>query len=167
VKVFLTGIIATPYAREYLSTCAAILRENGFECYTPTEGGWHPTGSDQAESTLQEDYQALEQAEAVVAVLDGYNVNDGVAGQIGSFYALMQRDGSKKGILGILHDTRVARWDWSAGARALNYYMLGCVETRGQVFRSFPEALAELRRWAGHAERSPLKDPYSPGLGPA
>ncbi len=131
-----------------------MLRANGFECYTPTEGTWHSTGSDQAESTLQQDYRALEQTEALVAVLDGYNVNDGVAGHIGSFYVLMQRDATKKGVLGILHDTRVARWDWAAGAKSLNYYLLGCVQERGQVFRSFSEALAELLRWARQAEES-------------
>ncbi len=154
MKVFLSGIITTPYAREFLGKCAEVLREKGYECYTPAEGGWHPSAVDQAESTVKQDYQALEQADALLAILDGYNVSDGVAGHIGTFYGLMQRDASKKGILGILHDTRVARWDWAAGARALNYYILGCVEARGQVFRSFSEALAELVRWDGHAQPS-------------
>lgn len=148
MKVFLTGIITTPYAREFLSKCAAVLRANGFDCYTPGDG-WEPGSGDQAESTVEGDYAALEQADVLLAILDGYNVNDGIAGHIGTFYALTKQDASKKGILGILHDTRVARWDWGAGAAALNYYVLGCVQERGHIYRSFADALSELLRWTG------------------
>lgn len=147
MKVFLTGIITTPYAREFLSQCAAVLRENGFICYIPGDG-WEPGRGDHAESSVEQDYAALEQAEILLAILDGYNVSDGVAGHIGTFFALAKRDASKKGILGVLHDTRVARWDWSAGAAALNYYILGCVQERGRVYRSFADAISELLRLA-------------------
>lgn len=149
MKVFLSGIITTPYAREFLARCADALRQQGFECYTPSSGSWEPGTSDRSESAVEDDYEALEQADVLLVILDGYNVNDGVAGHIGSFYALMKRDAAKKGILGVLHDTRVARWDWAAGATALNYYILGCVQERGGIYRSFVEALAELLRWAG------------------
>lgn len=148
MKVFLTGIITTPYAREFLFKCAAVLREHGFECYTPG-AGWETASGDHAESTVEQDYAALEEAEVLLAILDGYNVNDGVAGHIGTFYALTKRDAGKKSILAILHDARVARWDWGAGPAALNYYILGCVQERGRIDRSFADALSELLRRAG------------------
>lgn len=153
MKVFLSGIITTPYAREFLSKCADALRGKGFECYIPSNDrpADHTT---QPDHTTQRDYEALDQAEALVAVLDGFAVSDGVAGHIGTFYALMQRTPAKKGIIGILHDSRVARWDWAAGAQALNDYLLGCIEERGRVFRSFGEALAELLRWDGRVDEA-------------
>ena len=150
MKVFLSGVITTPYAREFLLRCASMLREHGIECYTPVEGAGGP-GGDRAEGTADQDYKALAEADALVAILDGFNVNDGVAGHIGTFHALMQHDPGKKGILGILHDTRVARWDWKAGAAALNYYILGCIQQRGHVYRSFPDALAELLQLTGRS----------------
>ena len=152
MKVVLSGIITTPYAREFLSRCAAALRGKGFECYIPTGDG--PMDRTHAENSTQRDYEALDTAEALVAVLDGFAVSDGVAGHIGTFYAMMQRSPAKRGIIGILHDARVARWDWAAGAQALNYYILGCIEERGRVFRSFGEALAELLRWDGRVDEA-------------
>jgi nucleoside 2-deoxyribosyltransferase len=153
VRVFLSGIITTPYAREFLSKCAGALRDKGFECYIPSNDRPADHAS-QSDNTTQRDYEALDQAEALIAVLDGFAVSDGVAGHIGTFYALMQGAPAKKGIIGILHDSRVARWDWAAGARALNYYVLGCIEERGRVFRSFGEALAELLRWDGRVDEA-------------
>jgi len=152
VKVFLSGITTTPYAREFLSKCAAALRGKGFECYFP--GGDEAVDQTYADHSSHRDYEALDTAEALIAVLDGFAVSDGVAGHIGTFYALMQGAPAKKGIIGILHDSRVARWDWAAGARALNYYILGCIEERGRVFRSFGEALAELLRWEGRVDEA-------------
>ncbi len=152
MRVFLSGIITTPYAREFLSKCSGALRDKGFECYSP--GGNRPADQAASDTTVQRDYAALDQADALVAVLDGFAVSDGVAGHIGTFYALMQESPAKKGIIGILHDSRVARWDWAAGARAVNYYLLGCIEERGRVFRSFAEALAELLRWDGRVDEA-------------
>ena len=154
MKVFLSGITTTPYAREFLLQCASVLRGQGIECYTPVEGSWQP-GEERAEGTVDQDYQALVEADAQMAVLDGFKVNDGVPGHIGTFHALMHHDPRKNGILGILHDTRVARWDWKAGASSLNYYILGCIQQRGRVHRSFTDALAELLQLSG---RDPLID---------
>jgi hypothetical protein len=144
MKIFLTGVITTPYAKEYLNKCADTLRRHHFECSTPSEAAWIPPEVRPQHDSLHTEYAALEQAHLLLAILDGYNVNDGVAGHIGTFYALMQRDPAKRCILGILHDTRVAGWTWSAGASTLNYYILGCISEGGQIFRSFNEALDHL-----------------------
>ncbi|MDR7481280.1 MAG: nucleoside 2-deoxyribosyltransferase [Armatimonadota bacterium] len=148
MKVFLTGIITTPYAREFLAKCAQALREKGFTCYTPA-GGWQGGTDDRAESTVADDFAALQEADALVAIIDGYSIDDAVAAHIGAFHALARLGAPKKGIVGVLHDTRVARWDWAAGARAVNYYIVGCIEERGRVVRSLADAAAELLRWDG------------------
>lgn len=151
MKVFLTGIITTPYAREFLAKCAQVLREHGFTCYTPAAGAWQGSAGDRAESTVAEDFAALTEADALVAILDGLSIDDAVAAHIGAFHAMARLGAQKKGIVGVLHDSRIARWDWAAGARAVNYYIVGCIEERGHVVRSFADAAAELLRWDGRA----------------
>jgi hypothetical protein len=164
VKVFLSGIITTPYAREFLLKCARNFRAKGFECYTPSEGGWQPAHSERTEGALKQDYEALEAADALVAVLDGFTVFDDVAAHIGTFYALTKHGQTKKGIIGILHDTRVARWDWAAGPRALNPYIRGCIEERGRVVPSVVQALGELLRWDGREGEPVRVDDIEAGL---
>ena len=158
MKVFLTGIIAMPYAREFLVKCAQLLREKGFACYTPVEGTWAPGASDRTESTVADDFAALHEADALVAILDGLSVDDAVAAHIGAFHAMMRLGVPKRGIVGVLHDTRVARWDWAAGARAVNSYVVGCVQERGRIVPSFAEATAELLRWAGRPDETSSLD---------
>ncbi|MBM3301199.1 MAG: nucleoside 2-deoxyribosyltransferase [Deltaproteobacteria bacterium] len=149
MRVFLTGPAATPYSRDFLCKCALTLREQGFDCFVPHERDWQPNQKEAAlEGTLRGDYEALKSAEALVAILDGYTVDDGVAAQLGAFYALMEKDPAKKGIVGLLFDTRVAGWDWEADGKALNYFVLGCVEEKGKVCASLNQVLCQLREWS-------------------
>ena len=82
-------------------------------------------------------------ANAVLALLDGPMVDDGTACEIGIFYALMQSDPSKKGVVGLLTDLRGSRGESSG----LNLFVEGCIRaTGGEVVGSFDDALAALRR---------------------
>lgn len=158
MKVFLSGIIATPYAREFLVKCARVLREKGIMCYTPVEGTWTPAAGDRAESTVADDFAALHEADALVAILDGLSVDDAVAAHIGAFHTMMRLGMPKRGIIGVLHDTRVARWDWAAGARTINAYVAECIHERGRIVSSFAEATADLLRWAGRTDETSSVD---------
>jgi len=40
MKIVLTGISATPYAREYISNAAQTLRQRGHQVFVPHEGDW-------------------------------------------------------------------------------------------------------------------------------
>jgi nucleoside 2-deoxyribosyltransferase len=82
----------------------------------------------------------------VLALLDGPMVDDGTACEIGIFYALMQSDPTKKGVVGLLTDLRGSRGE-SIG---VNLFVQGCIEaTGGEVVSSFHDALAALRRLRG------------------
>jgi len=78
-------------------------------------------------------------------VLDGPMVDDGTACEIGIFYALMQADPSKKGILGLLTDLRSTRLGHEG--HGLNLFVLGCVEAAGKVCGSLDEVVAALVEW--------------------
>ena len=92
------------------------------------------------------DMEGLGPANAVLALLDGPMVDDGTACEIGIFYALMQSDPSKKGVVGLLTDLRGSRGESSG----LNLFVEGLHRaTGGEVVGSFDDALAALRRLRG------------------
>ena len=91
MRVYLAGPLFTPYERRYLDECAARLRERGFEVFVPHEHAL-ALGNTTAAEIFAKDVEGLAGAEAVLALLDGPQVDDGTACEVGLFYALMQSD---------------------------------------------------------------------------
>lgn len=146
MKIVFTGIAATPYAREYLSNAAATLRGRGHDVFVPHEGGWAPPAEPAAENRFdfQATYAALREADLLLAILDGYTVDDAVATQIGIFYTLAREGERPRRIAGLLHDTRVAGWSWSGEDRALTPQIRQCIREFGAVYPNFYAALSVL-----------------------
>ena len=145
MRIYFAGPLFTPYERGYIDECTAQLRGNGFEVFVPHE---HELA--QSDTTpgwiFAKDIAGLANANAVLALLDGPMVDDGTACEIGIFYALMQSDSTKKGVVGLLTDLRGTRGESSG----LNLFVEGCIEaTGGAVVSSFDDALAALRRFRG------------------
>ena len=142
MRVYLAGPLFTPYERSYLDECAARLREQGFDVFVPHEQAL-ALGKTSAAEIFAKDLEGLAGAEAVLALLDGSQVDDGTACEIGLFYALMQSDPAKKGIVGLLTDLRSLRLEEGHG---LNLFVEGCIEAAGEVTASLDDALAALER---------------------
>ena len=145
MKIYFAGPLFTPYERGYIDECAARLRADGFDVFVPHE---HELA--QSDTTpgwiFAKDLEGLGSANAVLALLDGPIVDDGTACEIGIFYALMQSDPAKKGVVGLLTDLRGSRGE----STGLNLFVEGCIEaTGGEVVHSFDAALAALRRLRG------------------
>ena len=143
MRVYFAGPLFTPYERGYIDECAAKLRADGFDVFVPHE---HELA--QSDTTpgwiFEKDLDGLGAANAVLALLDGPIVDDGTACEIGIFYAQMQSDPSKKGIVGLLTDLRGTRGE----SNGVNLFVEGCIEaTGGRIVHSFEEALELLRRW--------------------
>jgi nucleoside 2-deoxyribosyltransferase len=143
VRVYLAGPLFTPYERSFIGECAARLRADGIDVFVPHENAL-AAGDMSAATIFAKDWQGLSDADAVVAVLDGPMVDDGTACEIGIFYALMQADLSKKGIVGLLTDFRSTLGHEGHG---LNLFVLGCIEAAGKVCNSMDEAAAALAEW--------------------
>jgi len=102
------------------------------------------------ETIFDSDYAGLLAADAVVALLDGTQVDDGTACEIGIFCAMMRRNPGKKGIIGFAADTRcVARASHGYG---LNMFVLGAIEECGPIFTNFDDVVAQLKAWAGETQ---------------
>jgi nucleoside 2-deoxyribosyltransferase len=143
VRVYLAGPLFTPYERSFIDGCAGRLRADGIEVFVPHENAL-AAGETSAATIFAKDWQGLSEADAVVAVLDGPMVDDGTACEIGIFYALMQADSTKKGIVGLLTDLRSTRGHEGHG---LNLFVLGCIEAAGKVCNSMDDVAAVLAEW--------------------
>ncbi len=98
------------------------------------------------ETVFNVDYGGLSSADAVLAILDGTQVDDGTACEIGIFHALKLQDPSKKGIVGLMTDQRGSRK--KAHGWGLNLFVLGILEDDGVIVDNFDDALAQLKAWA-------------------
>ena len=143
MRVYLAGPLFTSYERSFIGECAARLRADGLDVFVPHENAL-AAGDTSAATIFAKDWQGLSDANAVVAVLDGPMVDDGTACEIGIFYALMQSDSTKKGIVGLLTDLRGTRGHEGHG---LNLFVLGCIEAAGLVCNSMDEVAVALAEW--------------------
>ncbi len=143
MRVYFAGALFTPYERSFIDDCVGRLRANGIEVFVPHENVL-ATGNTAAATIFEKDWQGLSDADAVVAVLEGPMVDDGTACEIGIFYALMQSDSTKKGIVGLLTDLHGTLRHEGHG---LNLFVLGCIEAAGKVCNSMDEVAAALADW--------------------
>jgi nucleoside 2-deoxyribosyltransferase len=143
VRVYFAGPLFTPYERSFIDECAARLRADGIEVFVPHENAL--AESDTSPATIfAKDWEGLADADAVVALLDGPMVDDGTACEIGIFYALMQSDASKKGIVGFVTDLRSTLGNEGHG---LNLFVHGCVEAGGKIVNTLDEVVETLAGW--------------------
>jgi nucleoside 2-deoxyribosyltransferase len=143
VRVYFAGPLFTPYERSYIDECAARLRSEGIDVFVPHENVL-AAGDTSPATIFRKDWDGLVKADAVVALLDGPLVDDGTACEIGIFYALMQSDPTKKGIVGLLTDLRSTVGHEGHG---LNLFVEGCVEAGGPIVGSIDEAVEVLDGW--------------------
>ena len=143
MRVYFAGPLFTTYERSFIDECAARLRAEGIEVFVPHENAL-AAGDTSPATIFQKDWDGLAEANAVVALLDGPMVDDGTACEIGIFYALMQNDPAKKGIVGLLTDLRASLGHEGHG---LNLFVQGCVEAAGPIRGSMDEVVETLNGW--------------------
>jgi hypothetical protein len=59
----------------------------------------------------------------------------------------MRSDKSKKGIIGLVTDTRVIRDRNMIDGKGINLFVRGCVEDAGYVIDNFDKAVPILQKW--------------------
>jgi nucleoside 2-deoxyribosyltransferase len=143
VRVYFAGPLFTPYERSFIDECAARLRGEGIEVFVPHENALAEADTSSA-TIFRKDWDGLSGADAVVAMLDGPSVDDGTACEIGIFYALMQNDTTKKGIVGLLTDLRSSLGHEGHG---LNLFVEGCVEAGGKIVNTMDAVVETLDGW--------------------
>ncbi len=104
-------------------------------------------------SCFDNDFSAIQQANAMLAVVNGSEVDDGTASEIGIFYALKQSDPTKKGVVALHDDWRTL--DRPGEGKGLNGFVLGCILEMGQVVHKLEDAIAQLKAWQAELEAAP------------
>jgi hypothetical protein len=147
MRIYFAGPLFTVYEREYISKCAVTLREHGIDPFVPHEQPWTKDPGDlrsPAKKCLDKDFDGINGASAMLALVNGTEVDDGTACEIGIFSALMLSDPGKKGIVA-LHD------DWRTGGigegKPLNAFVRGCVESVGVIVNDLESAIQQLLAW--------------------
>ena len=98
-----------------------------------------------SEVIFEKDLDGLTQANAVIALLDGTQVDDGTACEIGIFYGLLRKDPSKKGIIGLMTDFRALRR--ADNGYGINLFVLGIIEECGVILDDFDDVVKQLKVW--------------------
>lgn len=177
MKIYFSAPQNTPYQRAFVDNCVAMLGNSGFEInlaadsYISNQSAFEQTSerngklliSDEtnsgrmiknsfAQHVFTEADKKLAQADALIALLDGSQVDDRTACEIGIFFGLMHTDPSKKGILGLATDARcLRRRDSTYG---INIFTLGTLEEVGTVFEDIKLIIDRLNQWKANISGS-------------
>ena len=101
MKVFLASPLFSEAERDFNSKVAKRLRNRGFEAWLAQESPFiHEGTSKEKEKIYEEDISALKACDVVVAVLDGAEVDSGVAFEMGYAVAI------RKPVVGLKTDHR-------------------------------------------------------------
>lgn len=147
MMVYLAGPLFTDYERGYIAECARVLRAAGIAVFVPHEQAF-PEGELTPSTVFAKDNEGLLPADAVLAILDGPMVDDGTACEIGIFHGMKLADPSKKGVVGLITDSRiVGSGGRGVEQRRVNLYVHGCIESMGAVCTDLDAALAILLEW--------------------
>lgn len=149
-QVYLAGPLFSSAERAYLAQCAERVRATGLACFVPHEQdvGIVPVTSTYVFAVNQ---AGLATSHAMLAWLDGAQVDDGTACEVGLFYGLMQaRPERHLGIVGLVTDLRTERRD-AVHAQGLNLFVEGLLARAGTIAHDLDAALIQLLALIEHA----------------
>ena len=152
MKIYLAGPLFSNAERDFLDTVAARLRSEGFDVFVPHEQFaeqkfMRSDGGSAADEVYAVDLAGVTGAAAVLAWLDGTQVDDGTSVEIGIFARLCAEDPKRyRGIIGLTTDMRVARRKGLVPGDGINLFVAGAIRASGEIVWSVDEAVAALIR---------------------
>lgn len=156
-KIYFASPLFTEMEQSYNAQVVKKLREqfaDSVEIYLPQENDAINDKSNYANSIqiAEGDNAYLEEADILIAILDGVTIDAGVASEIGYFYSM------NKPIIGLYSDIRQGLHNNQAKIHALdelaespfsyiNLYTVGLVKKRGPLVRSTEEMKKKLESY--------------------
>lgn len=149
MKIYLAGPLFNEGERGVLSDVARRLRALNFEVFVPHEQFVELEGLD-PKGVYATDLDGVRSAGAMLAWLDGTQVDDGTATEIGIFTQLCAMDPSRyKGIIGLCTDLRMVRRRGVAPGDGINLFVAGAIQSVGEITWSVDEAIDAAVRLRG------------------
>lgn len=152
-KIYFASPLFSMSEQSFNEQVVEYIRENipGVEVYLPQENDSINDKSGYADSEMiaNGDNKYLEEADILVAVLDGQTVDVGVAAEVGYFYSM------NKPIIGLYTDSRQGTYGNQQKIDALdeiaesqfsyiNLYLVGLIKMRGDIFAHVEELVFSL-----------------------
>jgi nucleoside 2-deoxyribosyltransferase len=138
VKIYWANALFSDADRTFNEVSVARVREEGHTIFLPQEafaGDADPTN----EEIFRVDTQELQSSDIVVACLDQFPIDAGVACEIGVAYA------SGIPIIGLYTDIRKDRE--GEGRMYKNQYVLGAIEINGEIVNSVEELIKTIPKY--------------------
>ncbi len=138
MKIYWANALFSVADRKFNETAVERVRASGYSVFLPQEAF-----SDDADPTNEEifriDTGELQSCDAVVACLDQFPIDSGVACEIGVAY------GSNIPVIGLYTDIRAMRE--GPGRMYKNQYVLGAIEAFGEIVFSVDQLLEALPKY--------------------
>src|ERR1700685_2431061 len=133
MRVYIAGPLFSVAERAWLDEQTAQLRGAGFDCFLP-----HEHFDDLKELTAGEvfrvDAEGVRSSNVLLAWLDGPVIDDGTASEIGMFAQIAPSGAPRyRGMVGLATDLRLQRRRGNAVADGMNLFVIGAIESAGQV----------------------------------
>eukprot|EP00047_Mylnosiga_fluctuans_P010680 m.17489 g.17489 ORF g.17489 m.17489 type:complete len:171 (+) comp3249_c0_seq1:147-659(+) len=145
-RVYLAGPLFNAGERSFLDGVAKLLRDKGAEVFVPHEHFCEIEAID-AKSIFECDVRGVLSANVVLAWLDGAQVDDGTAVEVGIFTRMCVQDpATHRGIVGLSTDLRLARRRGLAPGDGFNLFVAGAIESVGEIAWSVEDAVAATLR---------------------
>lgn len=140
MQIYVAGPLFTPGDRAVVDEVSRGLRSAGYTCFVPHE---HELASDEvvAEEIFRLDWAGLQSSDAMVAIVDGSDVDSGTAAEIGIFAAL------GRPVIGYATDLRVHRLG------VVNQFIAGFLDTQGPLCRTVDEVVRRAQVIAASSTR--------------
>lgn len=102
-SIYIAGPLYTPAQRHYLEGLAEKFESNGIPTFLPhRDAGIAESDEDRSRTIYEQNVEHIEDAAAVVAVLNGFDVDPGTAFEIGYAVSI------EKTVVGVLEDLRTS-----------------------------------------------------------
>jgi hypothetical protein len=159
IRIYFAGPLFTTYERRFIEECAGKLRKEGFEVCVPHEAVAVENAEKQkklSELSLRDGairifdkcYEEISWANVLIAMVDGTQVDDGTASEIGTFNEqMLSGKGEKLGMFGLTSDMRVGPKSTSGERKGLNFYTVGAIyKVGGDIYDNIEDIIEELRK---------------------
>jgi hypothetical protein len=155
IKIYFAGPLFTTYEREFIEKSAAKLRKEGFEVFVPhenidmgeTDKYANLNYFEKAMKVFKTDYEGLAWANVMIAMIDGTQVDDGTATEIGMFcQQIISGEKDKIGIYGLSSDMRVNPASSTEEGKILNFFTGGAIFRQGYIYTSLDQIIEELKK---------------------
>ena len=132
-RIYWANALFSEADREFNEKCAAILRDAGYSVFLPQETPMTFETAPTNEEIFRVDTEEIIKADILVACIDQFPIDSGVACEIGIAYA------SGKLVVGFYTDIRRQRE--GSGRMYKNQYVMGAIEAGGQLVHGIDELL--------------------------